>query len=272
MADLFSPLTLAHGPALKNRFMLAPLTNLQSHPDGTLSDDEFKWLTLRAKELPDSIIDDALAQGLNARIETKYWMEQMGMPFHPTHVNVQNQKERRHGYADLLRYPQRYRVLWRLWSGGTTRLLSWADADYVRRFAESARLYGGDAIDVNEMLATRMLGEPHEKKPGPLFQPGAAPYEYDFERYWPFYLVWGRVSYNPRTPAAARSRKRTNAKRREACLPRWRRTKTGLAIAIRRCGRASGFCRMAPIPRRRKKCGTWPQQSPIETPPFRHCG
>ena len=49
MADLFSPLTLAHGPALKNRFMLAPLTNSQSHPDGVLSDDEFKWLTLRAK-------------------------------------------------------------------------------------------------------------------------------------------------------------------------------------------------------------------------------
>lgn len=49
MADLFSPLTLAHGPALKNRFMLAPLTNLQSHADGVLSDDEFKWLTLRAR-------------------------------------------------------------------------------------------------------------------------------------------------------------------------------------------------------------------------------
>ena len=49
MTDLFEPMTLAHGPALKNRFMLAPLTNLQSHPDGTLSDDEFKWLTYRAK-------------------------------------------------------------------------------------------------------------------------------------------------------------------------------------------------------------------------------
>ncbi|MBS0332381.1 MAG: NADH:flavin oxidoreductase [Proteobacteria bacterium] len=34
---------------MKNRFVLAPLTNLQSHPDGTLSDDEFKWLTWRAK-------------------------------------------------------------------------------------------------------------------------------------------------------------------------------------------------------------------------------
>jgi 2,4-dienoyl-CoA reductase-like NADH-dependent reductase (Old Yellow Enzyme family) len=49
LADLFSPLTFAHGPSMKNRFMLAPLTNLQSHPDGTLSDDEFNWLTLRAK-------------------------------------------------------------------------------------------------------------------------------------------------------------------------------------------------------------------------------
>ncbi len=49
MADLFAPLSFAHGPAMKNRFMLAPLTNLQSHPDGTLSDDEFNWLTLRAK-------------------------------------------------------------------------------------------------------------------------------------------------------------------------------------------------------------------------------
>ena len=49
MPDLFEPLTLAHGPALKNRFVLAPLTNSQSHSDGTLSDEEFKWLTWRAK-------------------------------------------------------------------------------------------------------------------------------------------------------------------------------------------------------------------------------
>ena len=47
--QLFEPLSLARGPSLKNRFMLAPLTNLQSHPDGRLSDEEFHWLTLRAK-------------------------------------------------------------------------------------------------------------------------------------------------------------------------------------------------------------------------------
>jgi 2,4-dienoyl-CoA reductase-like NADH-dependent reductase (Old Yellow Enzyme family) len=46
--DLFAPLPFACGQTMKNRFMLAPLTNLQSHPDGILSDDEFKWLSMRA--------------------------------------------------------------------------------------------------------------------------------------------------------------------------------------------------------------------------------
>jgi 2,4-dienoyl-CoA reductase-like NADH-dependent reductase (Old Yellow Enzyme family) len=45
---LFQPLAFAHGPAWAHRIALAPLTNLQSHADGTLSDDEFTWLTKRA--------------------------------------------------------------------------------------------------------------------------------------------------------------------------------------------------------------------------------
>ena len=49
MTDVFSPMTFKRGPAMKNRFMLAPLTNHQSHEDGTLSDEEFKWLTMRAQ-------------------------------------------------------------------------------------------------------------------------------------------------------------------------------------------------------------------------------
>jgi len=49
VTGLFTPLAFARGAGMKNRFMLAPLTNLQSHEDGRLSDDEFRWLTLRAK-------------------------------------------------------------------------------------------------------------------------------------------------------------------------------------------------------------------------------
>ena len=46
--SLFQPLILSHGPKLKNRLALAPLTNTQSHADGTLNDDEYRWLTMRA--------------------------------------------------------------------------------------------------------------------------------------------------------------------------------------------------------------------------------
>lgn len=49
MTDVLSPMSFAHGPEMKNRFALAPLTNSQSHADGVLSDEEFHWLTLRAK-------------------------------------------------------------------------------------------------------------------------------------------------------------------------------------------------------------------------------
>jgi 2,4-dienoyl-CoA reductase-like NADH-dependent reductase (Old Yellow Enzyme family) len=46
---LFEPLTLPRGPAWPNRLVLAPLTNQQSHADGTLSDDEYRWLMMRAE-------------------------------------------------------------------------------------------------------------------------------------------------------------------------------------------------------------------------------
>jgi hypothetical protein len=158
-------------------------------------------LDLRAKGLPDAVIEDALNLGLKAKISTKYWMEQMGLPFHPTHINTQDQTNRRHGYADLLRYPQRYRVHWQLWSGGTTRLLLWGDPDYVRRFAATARLYDGDSFEINEMLATKMLGESHDEKPLDILNPAYRFYDYEFERYWQFYRLWGRLTYDPETPA-----------------------------------------------------------------------
>jgi len=49
MKNLNDNIVFPCGISMKNRFMLAPLTNTQSYEDGTLSDDEFSWLTLRAK-------------------------------------------------------------------------------------------------------------------------------------------------------------------------------------------------------------------------------
>jgi len=158
-------------------------------------------LDLRAKGLPDSVIQSASDVGVKFRVTTKYWMEQMGLPFHPTHINKQNQFDRRHSYADLLRYPQRYKMHWRLWNGGTARVLLWGDPDYARRFAESAKLYDGDGFEVNEPLCTKMEAQPHDAAPFELLTPTHRYYDYEFERYWHFFQVFGRIGYNPDTPA-----------------------------------------------------------------------
>jgi len=47
--SLETPVHFTSGKVMKNRFMLAPLTNGQSYEDGRLSDDELNWLTMRGK-------------------------------------------------------------------------------------------------------------------------------------------------------------------------------------------------------------------------------
>ncbi|WP_345271418.1 hypothetical protein [Nibrella viscosa] len=158
-------------------------------------------LDLRAKELPQSVIQSALDIGVHFRITTKYWMEQMGMPYHPTQVNP-DKSPIRHSYAHLLRYPQKYKIHWRLWNGGTSRILLWGDPEYVRRFAESTHLYDGDGFEVNEPLATKMEAQPHDAPPFALLNPPYRYYDWEFERYWHFFQVFGRIGYNPDTDPA----------------------------------------------------------------------
>ena len=47
--SLETPILFSCGAIMKNKFMLAPMTNTQSFEDGTLSDEEFKWLSMRAE-------------------------------------------------------------------------------------------------------------------------------------------------------------------------------------------------------------------------------
>jgi len=48
MSSLFDPIRFRGGATAPNRLALAPMTNLQSHDDGTLGDDELAWLARRA--------------------------------------------------------------------------------------------------------------------------------------------------------------------------------------------------------------------------------
>ena len=153
---------------------------------------------IHSKGLTDNMIQSAVDLGLDFSISPKYWMEQMGMPWHPSHINRQDQMNRRHGYADMLRYPQHYKMHWRLWNGGTTRILLWGNPEFARQFAESSFLFNFDGgFDINEPLATKMHGQPHDAKPFDLLNSQYVYYNYEFERYWHFFQVFGRIGYNP---------------------------------------------------------------------------
>lgn len=72
---LFSPFEFTHAKkSMHNRIALAPLTNLQSHDDGTLSDDEYHWLVRRAKEGFGMIITCAV----NVSVDGKGWAGELG--------------------------------------------------------------------------------------------------------------------------------------------------------------------------------------------------
>jgi 2,4-dienoyl-CoA reductase-like NADH-dependent reductase (Old Yellow Enzyme family) len=73
--DLFEPLTLRHGPALRNRFVLAPLTNQQSEHDGSASTFDQEWIRQLARG------DYALIQTCAATVEAggKAFVRQLGI-------------------------------------------------------------------------------------------------------------------------------------------------------------------------------------------------
>ena len=150
----------------------------------------------RAKGLPDSVIDLAVAKGMDMAVETKYWAEQFGLPFHPAHIQPGNQRDRRHGYADLLAYPKRYDMLWRLWNAGTQKLLVWGDPDYARRWVESTKIYGSGEFEIMEIPGAQPVGNGTKRalNDAHLFS------DYEFQRYWCQPMMFGRLGYNPNTP------------------------------------------------------------------------
>ncbi len=79
---LFTPYTFKNsGKQAINRIALAPMTNLQSHDDGTLSDDEYRWLLRRAKEGFGIIITCAA----HVAMDGQGWKGELGI-FHDKHI------------------------------------------------------------------------------------------------------------------------------------------------------------------------------------------
>src|SRR5258708_4178092 len=74
-------------------------------------------IDMRAKELSRTVIQSAISSGIKFRIATKVWMEQLGLPYHPTRINPEKSYIR-HSYGDTLPYPKQYDMDWRLCNRG----------------------------------------------------------------------------------------------------------------------------------------------------------
>lgn len=167
-------------------------------------------LDLRAKGLTDGMIDHGLERGLDVTVPTKFWCESTGLPHHNTRMrsgelaNLDDlNRSRRYSYADLLTSPRPYDMMYRLWVTGTNRIFTWADPDYARRFSAATTLGDGVGFEVTTPLSLKGGHYGLREAGWPLFaDPDLRDYEWEEDRYWAWYLLFGRLGYDRRTDSA----------------------------------------------------------------------
>ena len=162
---------------------------------------------LRAKGLTDSMIAHAFSRGLNVEVPTKYWCEHAALPYHMSVMRSEELDQldnynhsRRYSYADMLKKPRHYDVIYRLWNYGSTNLFIWGDADYARRFSLSCKMSDSAGFQINTPLSLKYGHELLQKEHWHIFaKPELRSGKWEDERFWMWYTVFGRLGYNPDT-------------------------------------------------------------------------
>ncbi len=153
-------------------------------------------IDLRAKAIADDTWEGALETGLPTTVSTKFWCEHQGMPYHAGLLQDSDRTVRRHSYGDLLKFPRDHDFLFRLWNMGTNKFTLWGDPAWVRRFARSCATGGAKGFEICAPLSNK--GFRNVGGAWPLFQPEELRwYDHEDERYWFWYLLFGRLGYDP---------------------------------------------------------------------------
>ncbi|MEW4564836.1 hypothetical protein AB1K70_20010 [Bremerella sp. JC770] len=152
---------------------------------------------LRYKSLSQQTINLAREAGLEVNVSTKHWCEHMGLPFHPTWEDAAYSASR-YGFGSMLYHGRNYSVTYRLWNVGTSRLLLWGDPGFAARFAENCTVGGGEGFEVFAPLSYQGYGDA-EGAWRIFANADDEHYQWEQQRYWSFYLAFGRWGYNPNT-------------------------------------------------------------------------
>ncbi len=161
-------------------------------------------MDLRAKGLTEDMVTHAFDENLQVEVPTKYWCEHVALPYHIPAMRSEELAQldnynhsRRYSYADMLKKPKRYSLIFRLWNYGSTNLFLWGDADYARRFAKSCSIGGSAGYQVNAPLSLKYGHELTHKKHWDIFKEEKMRYGvWEEDRFWSWYTIFGRLGYN----------------------------------------------------------------------------
>ncbi|NOZ57660.1 MAG: hypothetical protein GXO73_12835 [Calditrichaeota bacterium] len=135
-------------------------------------------------------------------LEIKYNGEHLAAPYHALAAFEEAEFYpdiwRDNSYGEFLNYPRYWHIIWQIRANGTHRLFPWNDAEFARRTVRTCTF--GKAIGFTMEPITAYFRQEPER----VFKnPAEADYmRYMPERYWSWYLIWGRLGYDPNTPTA----------------------------------------------------------------------
>lgn len=121
-------------------------------------------LELNAGAIPPGLMDAAKEAGVPLRISANYSGEAIGRPYQPGEMRSAG------SYLNLLEKPHACDVRWEVRADGAHL---WGDPEFVRRAVPTLALSGSRGFEID----------------------GPPP-----QRFWLFYLLWGRLSYDLKTP------------------------------------------------------------------------
>jgi hypothetical protein len=175
-------------------------------------------IDLHAKGIDQTMVDSALATGMPVSVAPKYWAEHFGMPYHQADIRELERprpgKEGsglmklssgsrsflRYGYGDLLKENRRYSVMFRIWPG-TNRLLLWGDPLTNAAHSRAFSFCGSVGVEMMEPLTFK--GRRGSGIAGDRcgYADRSLKPRWDWEKYLYSLRTWGRLLYDPETPA-----------------------------------------------------------------------
>ncbi len=176
-------------------------------------------LDMHAKGMDQPMIDTALSTKLPVTLSPKFWAEHLGLPYHQAAIREQEMPKGgrsatgqfalsngsrsflRYGYGDLLKKDRPYKITHRIWPGSNRFLLT-ADPLFAAAYGKCLSFAGTDGFEIFDPLSFK--GRQGSGKPGhrtAYTDDSHLEPTYDHEKFLLTYRTWGRLGYNPDSPA-----------------------------------------------------------------------